>query len=274
MTTTSLIFDADVHILVDPSFGRLFKLGRPSAAYRAFLAACVPEVFVGTLNMLLPLVKTVAMAVQMSFFETDMPLPPWRRENSLFSRWLPHQFVDVECSSCSTALTNEQHLRLKLQSQRLSTSSGNLESRSERLSCHVLIGFNPPSPAPCSPGNGSGESVQDCGWALSRPPSAISRGEEEVAVVRRQQAATSCTSLLLECPPDFRSGEYVLACAPQLESGSELAGQQDRTVTAVTKTGSMPLPRHSALHRRKGNVSLLSQSILSSGCSKLRIASH
>ena len=174
----------DLHIVVDPLFGQLFKLGKPSPRYHAFHAACVPETFVGTLNMMLTLVKAAAGAVLLSFAEADMPLPPWRRANSLMSRWLPRDFVDVPCAPrlSSSAATKEQAVRSRLRASRLCFSTGNILAN-ERDSCQrerpaatahhsvVIVGFEA-LPAAVAPLPAGGVALSLAGGWLSQAAAA------------------------------------------------------------------------------------------------------
>ena len=88
--------------MVDPAFRQQFELGRASERHHAFLAECIPEVFVGTSSMLRPLVACAAAATALSFSDQQLSLPPWRGGDSPTSRWFSDKCDDSSCSAVSS----------------------------------------------------------------------------------------------------------------------------------------------------------------------------
>lgn len=90
----------DVPYIVDPSFKEQFEIPQPTAAYAALLEL-VPAEFVGTSSRLIPLVQTLCAEMVASFEANGLTLPPWRRSQSMLTKWLPSRSRDV-CMSRST----------------------------------------------------------------------------------------------------------------------------------------------------------------------------
>jgi uncharacterized protein (TIGR01615 family) len=72
--------------LVDPRFKEQFVIGHPTAAYEKMLTA-VPIEFVGTRLRLDALVRAVCHEIAVVYDSQGLPLPPWRKEQALLSRW-------------------------------------------------------------------------------------------------------------------------------------------------------------------------------------------
>jgi uncharacterized protein (TIGR01615 family) len=105
----------DCTLIVDPLFREQFAIPQPSATYEALLEL-VPLEFVGTASRLIPLVQCLCAEMVASFEANGLTLPPWRRAQSMLSKWLPTKSRDTavpnssvgspsRCSSGSAAAT-------------------------------------------------------------------------------------------------------------------------------------------------------------------------
>ncbi|GAX80218.1 hypothetical protein CEUSTIGMA_g7656.t1 [Chlamydomonas eustigma] len=84
-----------IECIVDLHFKEQFEIPHPTEAYLEILA-CVPEDFVGPLSRLMPLVQTLSSEMAESFTAKGLTLPPWRRTQSMLSKWVPAKSRDVE----------------------------------------------------------------------------------------------------------------------------------------------------------------------------------
>jgi uncharacterized protein (TIGR01615 family) len=100
----------DSTLIVDPLFREQFAIPQPSATYAALLEL-IPMEFVGTASRLIPLVQCLCAEMVASFESKGLTLPPWRRAQSMLSKWLPTKSRDSvvnmgslgRCSSNSSA---------------------------------------------------------------------------------------------------------------------------------------------------------------------------
>lgn len=90
----------DVPYIVDPAFKEQFEIPSPSASYAALLDL-LPTEFVGTSSRLVPLVQNLCAEMVASFEANGLTLPPWRRSQSMLTKWLPSRSRDV-CISAGT----------------------------------------------------------------------------------------------------------------------------------------------------------------------------
>lgn len=84
----------DVPYIVDPCFKEQFEIPQPTATYAAALELLQPE-FVGTASRLVPLVQCLCAEMAASFEAMGLTLPPWRRAQSMLSKWLPSRSRDL-----------------------------------------------------------------------------------------------------------------------------------------------------------------------------------
>jgi uncharacterized protein (TIGR01615 family) len=94
----------DVPYIVDPAFKEQFEIPSPSASYAALLEL-LPTEFVGTSSRLVPLVQNLCSEMVASFEANGLTLPPWRRSQSMLTKWLPSRSRDV-CISAGAAGIN------------------------------------------------------------------------------------------------------------------------------------------------------------------------
>lgn len=87
----------DVPYIVDPAFKEQFEIPSPSASYAALLEL-LPGEFVGTSSRLVPLVQNLCAEMVASFDANGLTLPPWRRAQSMLTKWLPSRSRDVSVS--------------------------------------------------------------------------------------------------------------------------------------------------------------------------------
>ena len=80
----------DVDFIVEPRFREQWQISHPTERYSRVLAA-VPHEFVGTASHLIPLVQDISSELALSFESKGMTLPPWRKNLSMLSKWLPAQ---------------------------------------------------------------------------------------------------------------------------------------------------------------------------------------
>jgi uncharacterized protein (TIGR01615 family) len=93
----------DCTLIVDPLFREQFAIPHPSATYAALLEL-VPLEFVGTASRLIPLVQCLCAEMVASFEAKGLTLPPWRRAQSMLSKWLPTKSCDKPF--CSSSLSS------------------------------------------------------------------------------------------------------------------------------------------------------------------------
>ncbi|WPT11901.1 hypothetical protein PSENEW3n2_00005400 [Picochlorum sp. SENEW3] len=91
-----LILDCDEeqeHYIVEPNFREHFAIPHPTKRYSRLLDT-VPKELVLPLFQVKPLVTLLYQEMSRSFAMKNMPLPPWRKQYSLLSKWLPHKAHD------------------------------------------------------------------------------------------------------------------------------------------------------------------------------------
>uniref|UniRef100_A0A383W9P6 Uncharacterized protein n=1 Tax=Tetradesmus obliquus TaxID=3088 RepID=A0A383W9P6_TETOB len=92
----------DSTLIVDPLFREQFAIPQPTATYEALLEL-IPQEFVGTASRLIPLVQCLCAEMVASFESKGLTLPPWRRAQSMLSKWLPTKSRDVAFGSSGSA---------------------------------------------------------------------------------------------------------------------------------------------------------------------------
>lgn len=92
----------DVPYIVDPAFKEQFEIPSPSPSYAAVLDL-LPDEFVGTSSRLVPLVQSLCAEMVASFEANGLTLPPWRRAQSMLTKWLPSRSHDVNISATVNA---------------------------------------------------------------------------------------------------------------------------------------------------------------------------
>lgn len=92
----------DSTLIVDPLFREQFAIPQPTATYEALLEL-IPQEFVGTASRLIPLVQCLCAEMVASFEFKGLTLPPWRRAQSMLSKWLPTKSRDVAFGGSSSA---------------------------------------------------------------------------------------------------------------------------------------------------------------------------
>ncbi|KAF6254133.1 hypothetical protein COO60DRAFT_352674 [Scenedesmus sp. NREL 46B-D3] len=91
----------DSTLIVDPLFREQFAIPQPSATYQALLEL-IPMEFVGTASRLIPIVQCLCAEMGASFDSKGLTLPPWRRAQSMLSKWLPSKSRDVAFGSSNS----------------------------------------------------------------------------------------------------------------------------------------------------------------------------
>jgi uncharacterized protein (TIGR01615 family) len=77
--------DAEILVL-EPDIKAHFVIAKPTHGYRRLVDA-LPDHFVGTHKRLVELVDFVCEQMLVSFRETGMSVPPWRKNKSILSKW-------------------------------------------------------------------------------------------------------------------------------------------------------------------------------------------
>ncbi|GLC45615.1 hypothetical protein PLESTM_001756700 [Pleodorina starrii] len=77
-----------MEFIVEPSLRQHFLIPHPSPEYEYVLSR-TPDVFVGGSCRLAPLVQLLCALMADSFQRQGLPLPPWRKEAAMLSKWLP-----------------------------------------------------------------------------------------------------------------------------------------------------------------------------------------
>lgn len=86
--------------IVEPRFREQFLISHPTAEYSELLLN-VPDVFVGTSARLVPVVQVLCSEMADSFDQMGLTLPPWRRTQSMLSKWMPVRAKDTSFSRTS-----------------------------------------------------------------------------------------------------------------------------------------------------------------------------
>ena len=77
-------------IVVECAFSSHFRIPCATRAYQDLLAH-LPDVFVGPLQRMLPLVDLMTRELSHSFSEAGITMPPWRSARSVMSKWAPQK---------------------------------------------------------------------------------------------------------------------------------------------------------------------------------------
>ena len=80
--------------VVDLAFRDQFEIPQPSSSYHELLGD-VPQVFVGPVSSLIPVVQIVCSEMAVSFTIRGQTLPPWRKTEAILSKWLPQHVKDT-----------------------------------------------------------------------------------------------------------------------------------------------------------------------------------
>ncbi|GLC45619.1 hypothetical protein PLESTM_001757100 [Pleodorina starrii] len=96
-----------MEFIVEPSLRQHFLIPHPSPEYEYVLSR-TPDVFVGGSCRLAPLVQLLCALMADSFQRQDQPLPPWRTEAAMLSKWLPNPARMLDLSPC-LAVNDPQH---------------------------------------------------------------------------------------------------------------------------------------------------------------------
>ncbi|EFJ49897.1 hypothetical protein VOLCADRAFT_89362 [Volvox carteri f. nagariensis] len=86
-----------VEFIVEPRFREHFSIPHPTEEYSELLSHA-PDVFVGVGGRLVPIVQTLCEAMADSFARKSLTLPPWRRTQSMLSKWMPNRARDMSFS--------------------------------------------------------------------------------------------------------------------------------------------------------------------------------
>jgi len=73
-------------VIIDPNFRDQFVISRPTEKYEKILSF-VPRIFIGDWALLFNQVLVISGEMTESFKEKKISLPPWRRQNSILSKW-------------------------------------------------------------------------------------------------------------------------------------------------------------------------------------------
>ncbi|GMH33298.1 hypothetical protein BSKO_01132 [Bryopsis sp. KO-2023] len=80
-------------VIVEFDFKAEFMILEPTMRYQSLLED-LPSEFVGTRERLTELVQFLCREMGTAFLETGRTVPPWRRHNSVVSKWRPRVFED------------------------------------------------------------------------------------------------------------------------------------------------------------------------------------
>lgn len=86
--------DSDHVFIVDINFREQFDIAHKTASYERVFEF-VPKLLVLREDRLTPVVRRLSQELAESFHETGFPLPPWRKVDSLLSKWLPRKSMDT-----------------------------------------------------------------------------------------------------------------------------------------------------------------------------------
>lgn len=89
-------------VIVDPGFRQQFVIAHPTEAYQTMLEK-LPSTFVGPIGALWNVAGWVCEQLEKSFLESGRLVPPWRRSDSILSKWKGQDFQDQEIATASAA---------------------------------------------------------------------------------------------------------------------------------------------------------------------------
>lgn len=98
--------------MVECAFDSHFRIPCATSAYQELLSH-VPEVFVGPLQRMLPLVDLMTQELSRSFASAGITMPPWRSARSVMSKWAPQKATDrlpSEAGASPKSAKSQQHL--------------------------------------------------------------------------------------------------------------------------------------------------------------------
>ncbi|GAX75934.1 hypothetical protein CEUSTIGMA_g3377.t1 [Chlamydomonas eustigma] len=115
-------------LIIDPSFKAQFQVRaiREDSSYNALLEA-LPNFFIGTSPSLHTLVSIMAAGLAGAFRRCKLPLPPWRTEEALLTKWAPVQLEEV----CRCLATERRTVRKQSPDTSLSPFTQCYESTAE-----------------------------------------------------------------------------------------------------------------------------------------------
>ncbi|CAN1130939.1 hypothetical protein LINPERHAP2_LOCUS6123 [Linum perenne] len=81
------VYVSEKRYIVDLEFAAQFEIARPTAQYRRLMES-LPEVFVGSIEDLKRIVRTMSDAARRSLKSRELSLPPWRKNRYMINKWL------------------------------------------------------------------------------------------------------------------------------------------------------------------------------------------
>lgn len=81
-----IVNDDDYEVIIDIFFKEQFMISRPSERYQNLLSY-IPLIYIGSMEQLVKNVDVISQEIAVSFFESKLHLPPWRKRQSLLSKW-------------------------------------------------------------------------------------------------------------------------------------------------------------------------------------------
>lgn len=103
-TSSRSDFSGESSVLIEPRLRELVEVARPTPEFVTLLEE-LPEVFVGRPAQLETLVGVVAVALQASFTQRGLPLPPWRTKEAILENWQLSMTVDGLYRGGASAMT-------------------------------------------------------------------------------------------------------------------------------------------------------------------------
>lgn len=81
-------------MIVDVDFRSEFEIARSTSSYKSILQ-CLPTIFVGKSDRLLPILSIATEASRLSLKKKGMHIAPWRKAEYMKSKWLsPHTRIE------------------------------------------------------------------------------------------------------------------------------------------------------------------------------------
>ncbi len=84
--TFIILKDDGQSVIIDPNFRDQFVISRPTEKYEKILSF-LPRIFIGGWALLFNQVLVISAEMTESFKQNKFSLPPWRRQNSILSKW-------------------------------------------------------------------------------------------------------------------------------------------------------------------------------------------
>ncbi len=105
-----IIAERHQNTIIDCHFKDQFKIGQHTLQYQQVLD-CMPDLFVGSANCLVPSVELLCSEMAFAFKEWTVMCPPWRQPRTMISKWLATNAEDTLIGRSSTGINQATSCR-------------------------------------------------------------------------------------------------------------------------------------------------------------------